>query len=406
MTAAIRSSALVTVVRKAPLRRLTVGHSVSLLALWMYAVCVAVYAFRRGGAEAAGLTYAARILPGALLVSPGAALATRWPRRTVLACADTLRASLVLLTVVAVVLGWPLWAIVIVAGTITATAAVSRPAHQAAIPDLAGDELLVAANAVTSAAENAVMLVAPAIAASLLLIAGPAEGLLAAVGFLGIATFNDLRLPAAPATPAISNTGGTTGAWADALSHPTMRALLMVTAASLIAFGGFNVIVLSLAEQRFGNADAAGYLLAGFGLGGLLGALPATRIVERRPRGAVIGGSAAFAAALALVAAMPTMAGCVLLLGIGGAAATVTEVADGVLTQRLFTGDQLLRVVGVVFSVAWTATAVGALLAPVAIAAVGLTGTLCLLGLLLAASTLPLALTLTRGGRLSAATGR
>jgi hypothetical protein len=54
----------------------------------------------------------------------------------------------------------------------------------------------------------------------------------------------------------------------------------------------------------------------------------------------------AFAAALARVAAMPTMAGCVLLPGIGGAAATVTEVADGVLTQCLFTGDQLLRVVG------------------------------------------------------------
>jgi hypothetical protein len=372
-----------SVIRDTPLRRLTIGHLTSYSATWVYALAVATAAYGRGGAEAAGLVYAGRILPGGVFASFAGTLTARLPRQRLLFGASLARAFVAGLTCLALVADAPLPLLVVFSAAVTLLSSVARPAHQSALPMLAEAEQLVAANAITNLLENVSTLVSPALAAVILINANTRVALVVATaGFLA-ATLVELRLPRLEVVgdPTVARSrAGVLVAWREVLSEPAMRCVLALTVVTLPLFGAMNVIILALGADRLGRPAAGGLLLAAYGLGGVVGAVPALSLVRKSPQLALCGGAALLGAAFVAAALSPLVLISCIGFGIAGLGSTITEVAAETITQRLFTGDALVRVLGVIFSVAWTTMAFGGLIAPLLIAAMGVLDAATLIG--------------------------
>src|ERR671934_1916031 len=85
--------ALREVYRNPSLRRLELGWAGSIIGSWAYAVALAVYAYRHGGASAVGLVALIRWLPAAAASPLAAVLGDRYPRVRVMLATDLLRAA-------------------------------------------------------------------------------------------------------------------------------------------------------------------------------------------------------------------------------------------------------------------------------------------------------------------------
>ena len=76
------------------LRRLQLAWAASTMGTCAYLIALAVVAFRSGGATAVGLIMLVRMVAAALASPPLSALADRFPRRSVMAISDLVRAVL------------------------------------------------------------------------------------------------------------------------------------------------------------------------------------------------------------------------------------------------------------------------------------------------------------------------
>jgi hypothetical protein len=136
--------------------------------------------------------------------------------------------------------------------------------------------------------------------------------------------------------------------------------------------GCLNVLIVVVAFRvMHEGAGAVGFMTASIGVGGLLGAFGAMTLGGRRL--AVSFGFALvfWGLPIALIGARPDFVLAVLLLAIVGAANSVEDVAVFTLLQRIVPDRLLNRVLGVVWGVAMAGVAIGSIIAPVLVAAIG-----------------------------------
>jgi predicted MFS family arabinose efflux permease len=150
---------------------------------------------------------------------------------------------------------------------------------------------------------------------------------------------------------------------------------------------GAQTVLLLLLGRELGYGDAGyGYLLAGCGVGGLIGATLASRLsAARRPHFAVGAVLFAVAVASALLAVTPWLVGAVILaVAIGAGTIMVEVVADTALARSL---DEavLARAYGLAFPASIAGIVAGSLIAAPLVALVGLSGALAAVGGLVAA---------------------
>jgi hypothetical protein len=147
--------------------------------------------------------------------------------------------------------------------------------------------------------------------------------------------------------------------------------IALITAQGFVR-GCLNVLMVVAAFQLFDAGDGAvGYMAAALGVGGLFGALGALGLEGRR-LGAPLGVAVAFwGLPIALVAAWPNLPFAILLLAVVGAANSVEDVAAFTLLQRIVPDQVLARVLGVAWGLVMGAVALGSIVTPPIVDAVG-----------------------------------
>jgi MFS family permease len=366
---------VLAVVRDNPdLRRTQIALAAFYSAEWGVWIAMLVYAYQHGGATVAGVVAVVQLVPAAAFAPFAAMLADRRRPASVLRWGYVAQ-SVAMGATAAMLLADAPRAAVVACGAAAATAVtVTRPTMAALLPALARHPRdLTAANVVTGFNEAATMLAAPALTGLLLGVSGPDAvfAVMAVLVLLGALLVVPVRGPGPAA--AGSARGGALAGFAALAHEPAAQRLVGILSAEFVALGMLDLlyVVLALGVLDMGESGA-GYLNAAFGLGGALSiGVTASLVGRRRLMPSVLLGLAVWAAAFGLLAALPTVAGALLLLAVAGGARTVIDVASRTLLQRTSPPAALARVFGVLESLQSAALAVGSLLAPLVVSLAG-----------------------------------
>ncbi|MDT5023986.1 MAG: hypothetical protein QOE61_412, partial [Micromonosporaceae bacterium] len=334
---------LTLVRRNRPLRRLLAALAVSQIGDWLYNLALLAFVYDRTQSVTwTAVTTAARVLPMVLLGPFGGVLADRYDRRWLMIVSDIVRVGAMVLLAVVAVAGLPVLFAPLLAAISTAAAAVYPPCVAATLPRLVEDADLAAGNAARSVIQSASIIAGPAAGALLLLLGSPVMAfLINAVTFAASAIIL-LGLPAGALFKPPAADGKAAGVLRELRAgvvalrdNPLASRLVGADIMCSLMYGAQTVLLLLLGRQ-LGYGDAGyGYLLAGVGIGGLIGAALATRLGgARNPRYAV--GAVLFAVAVpsALLAVTPWLAGAIVLaVAIGAGSIMVEVVADTALAR-------------------------------------------------------------------------
>jgi predicted MFS family arabinose efflux permease len=147
-----------------------------------------------------------------------------------------------------------------------------------------------------------------------------------------------------------------------------------------------QTVLLVLLSRAFGFGDAGyGYVLAGLGVGGILGTLAAGRAAaSERPRAVLAGALVLVAGPSALMAFTPWLPGLLVWAVFAGAGAVLVEVLCETVLQRDLDEEIFARAYGVALPVSLGGIVAGSLVAAPLVLLVGLTGAVLATGLLAA----------------------
>ncbi|HWE61489.1 MAG TPA: MFS transporter [Chloroflexota bacterium] len=388
------------------------GQVISALGDWLYVTTLIVLAYTlTGSALFAAMLSFARLLPYALFVPIAGVLADRYDRRLLMIVADVGRAAC-MLGLLAATTRATIWLAFPLVFAATCLGSLFRPALGAMVPAVAGDrERLVEANALMSQIDGLSLALGPALAGILILL-GEARGAFAINAATYAISAGTLLLLRTPSRPPKHQTAAT-GWLAEVLTgvrflfgeREGVLGAVTLSTAGMTAFNGASwTLLVALATQtwHFGN-QGAGFLLAGYGVGGLLGGFVSTTLAHRvRPSTAYICSLATSGLLVALFGLSPAGLLPFTLLAGFGAGDVVNQVVGNTIIQTM-TPDALLgRVLGAFEAIVISTMVLGALAAGPLIATVGPRATtvaLAMVALATLLSTLPRLRVLERGKR-------
>src|SRR6202140_4746369 len=240
-----------------------------------------------------GLLQTALTLPFILFAIPAGLLADRFSRRALMAGAEALRAAALLATLLLIWFGLltlPLLALlgfVAVCGTVAYS--VAAPAL---VPSLVPPPTLPAANARIELARTVAFASGPALGGVLVgwVGAAPAFGFAAALSVMAVVLLSGIYEPARPPAPRRRPLQETREGAVFVLHHPLLRPVFITQ--FIFNTGSFLILAVFVpyAVCRLGlSATGVGTTLSMYGVGMVVGALLATRVMRRLPFGTVIG---------------------------------------------------------------------------------------------------------------------
>ena len=359
-------------------------------AVW---IAVIVYAFERGGTATAGAVLVAQLVPAAIIAPFTSIVGDRLRRDTALSLGYLIQAAGCGLLAFAL---WNAPPLAVYAAAVIANCAITftRPVHYAVLPELADTpEELTASNAATGMMEGLGTLAGPGLNALLIVAIGPGGvvGVMALVMVVAALLTFHLRLhvegePHAPADPE-SFIDDALGGLRELKAEPGAALLLVVGGSQFFLIGLLDVFYALLAIEILDvGSSGAGFLAAGFGVGGIVGATIAVALAShQRLSPAMAVGLAMSGLALATVGfAAELLLAFVLIAGVGAARAFF-DVAARTLLQRAVKDDVLARVFGLEEGLQMLGLAVGSAAAPIFVAGFGPRGAFVAAGTLLLA---------------------
>lgn len=382
-------SGLVAALGHRDFRRLMVAFAVSGAGSWAYNVALTVYVYNQTHSAAwASAVTIGRVVPSMIFGSYGGVLAERFERVRLMLNLDVVSTLLMALLTVLAALHGPAGLAIAIGAAVGTISMVYLPAVTAITPQLVPEDDLAAANSIRSTVDNLVVIAGPAIGALLLAVGSPALAFGAnAASYAASAAI--LRFVSARSAPVDVTEGGRVGPLRQmAVGMQTMlasTAAMVLVAYSLIAsfvYGTDTVLFVIVSEHRL-HAGANGYgeLLAGLGVGGVLAAGIVNRIAAWARLGpAILLGIGLYCLPTLLLLVVPNAPSAVPVEVVRGAGTLVVDVLAMTALQRSLPGERLGRVFGAFFTLVLLAISLGALLAPLALHAVGLTSTLWLVG--------------------------
>ena len=374
-----------------PLTRLLVGEFVSSIGDWLYLVAILILVYQvTEDPLILGIVGAARVLPYLFLSIPAGIVADRFDRRLVLLSTDIARGVLMLVIAAVVFVDGPIWLVIALAIGGTCFAAFFGPAIGAYLPTLVADEeQLGPANSAWSTLDNLAFMIGPAVAGILIATGGLVVAfLLNAVSFAVIAVVLwglPRSGPADPTTeeptgepeatagaPTSASPQGIRGGLPPAVLLPVVG-LAIIDVVGSIAGGGLSVLTVVIATTELGGGEeATGFLNAGIGLGGFVGAIVAGVLVLRPSLvPALVGGSVLFGAGLAVVGYAPGLGVAIAAIAVASAGGLLVEVTNTTVFQRAVPDVIRGRALGVLGTITTVAFAGGSFLLPVASGLVG-----------------------------------
>jgi MFS family permease len=386
---------LVAVFRNKNLRRLELAWGAAITAEWAHFVALGVFAYDQGGAVGVGIAGLVRMLPAALVSPFAASFGDRFRRERFLVAIALVGAAALAGSAVAFFVAESAPAIFALAAVVGLSSTLVRPAQQALLPSLARTpEELIGSNGATSLIESLGTLVGPLVAGVLVSVAD--VGVVFAVGTVALlaaaAFFARVRVEGRlrAATTGLEDARRMLLAGLTfVVRAPATRMVVGLIGAQAFVRGCLNVLIVVTAFRVLdANAGAVGYMTAALGVGGLIGALGAFRLAGRRLAVAFGIALVFWGLPIALMASSKFLVTAVFLLAIVGAANSIEDVAVFTLLQRIVPDDVLTRVLGVVWGLAMGGVALGSIVAPAVVAAVGPRAALVVVGAILPLLTL------------------
>lgn len=377
--------------RHKPFRALLAALAVSQLGDWLYNLALVALVYDRTHSVAwTSATTIARVVPMVVLGPFGGVLADRYDRRVLMIVADAVRTGLMVLLAAVAWAGLPIVLAPVIAGLSTIAGAVYPSAVAATMPRLVSDADLPAANGARSATQSIAVIAGPAGGAVLLLL-----GSAGAAFLINAATFalSALLVLAVRGREGLFAAPERTDEDAAGILHELREGVVALRrnglAARLIGadimcsflYGAQTVLLLMLG-RRLGYGDSGyGWLLAGFGIGGLVGAAIAGRFADSRaPRRAIAGILLVASGASALFAVVPWMLGAVALGIVVAVGSMVVEIVADTALAREMDDAVLARAYGVAFPASIGGIAIGSLVAAPLVGLLGLSGALVAVG--------------------------
>jgi MFS family permease len=375
-----------TVLRNPSLRRLQIVYGTSVVAEWGFLVALSVFAYDVRGATGVGIVGVVRMVPAALATPFAAVLSDRFRRELVLLWIELASAAAMAGAAVAFYAG-PLEVLIYaLAGLLAIFSTLLRPTVAALLPSLARDPgELVAANAASLTTESLGTLAGPLLGG---LVVGTTDAGVAFAGAAGIYVVAAVLvrlvrversvIPIRAGKPGEELLGG----FRVAAQDPRPRLLVGLFGAQALVRGALNVFIVVIAFRLLdAGASWVGYLTAALGAGGLIGAFASVTLTGRRLAAPFGVGLLLWGLPIAALALWPNKIWALLMLAIVGVGNSVEDVGGFSLLQRIIHDDVLARVLGVVWGMAMAGVAIGSLVGPPLVHAVGIRGAAAVIGL-------------------------
>src|SRR4051812_8796301 len=294
----MRAAARLPALREPAFRNLFAGQALSRLGDRIAPVALAFGVIGSGGSAAdLGLVVAAGTIPFALFAIAAGVWGDRIPRRRVMIASDAVRAVVQVVTGLLLITGnaevWMLAALAALYGT---GDAFFWPAMNGLLPETIESDRLQEANALLGGTQSASNILGPAIAGVVIAIADPGGAILLDAATFVASIFFLLRIaPGALGAGARDGDEGffeqLRGGWREVRSRSWVWT-------GLIALGAYHVIVLPavfvlgpiLSERELNGASDWAIIVAGFGVGSVIGQVLIYWLPFRRPmRASMIG---------------------------------------------------------------------------------------------------------------------
>ena len=391
--------AIAEVFRNRNLRRLNLAFAGSIIGDWAYAVGASVYAYRQGGPTAVGALGVVRFLSMATLAPFTSMLADKFDRKNVMIAADALRVVLVMSAALMISLDGPPIVVYAVSILTALTGTAFRPAQASLMPSLVNHPgELSAANVASSTIESVGFFIGPAIGGLLLGITSIswvyvfnaitfAWSALLVVGLhpsprTDAETVEDSETRTEEADEPKGMFAGAADGYREIFRNRDIRLLVGMYCAQTVVAGASIVFGVAIALDLLHLKESGvGVINSAVGVGGLLGGFAALMLAQRGKLARDFGlGVILWAAPLLLIAAWPTLPSALIAMALIGVGNSIVDVNAYTILQRLVPDEVMGRVFGAMESAVIGGMALGALLMPILIHAVGLRAGLVILG--------------------------
>jgi predicted MFS family arabinose efflux permease len=381
LAATTAAHALRDVLRNRSIRRIEIAWTAGTAADWALLVVLLVVAYDAGGALAAGVLGAVRVLPGIVAAPFATTLVERYRGDRVLSVINVVRAAGALATAVVVASDLPVELTYALAAVVAGAGSLVRPIQTALLPAFARTpNELVAANVASSTGEGIGTFLGPLLAgllvawtgsttASIVVAAGFATAAAAATGIrfehaadarggVGIDRASRLRLADVPRV--LRRYPGAAVLMGNFVAQIFVRGLLV------------TLIVVAALELLELGETGVGLLNAAIGLGGLVGALGALRLGGGKRLGTIcVVALACWGLPLVLIGAWPVAALALAAFFVVGVSNAVLDISGFTLIQRGVRNEDRMTVFGVFEGLLGVGAFAGSLLGPALIALVG-----------------------------------
>lgn len=374
-------------------RRLLVGLAVSEAGDWLYNVALLAFVYER--THSAGwlaATTAARIVPWVVLGPLGGVIADRFDRRRTMIVSDLLRTVLMLGLAVVALAGLPVVLAPVLAGLATVAATPYPPCTAATTPRLVPDVDLPGANALRAAVGMGAVAAGPVVGAVVLLLGPPSTAFLLNAVTFTLSALAVLSIPGGSAFRPARETSDSQGIVADIVlgaralrAHPVAVRLVGADVVCSVVYGMQTVLLLLLSRDLGLGEAGYGYVLAGLGVGGIVGTTVAGRAARSsRPRTILVAALLVLAVPSSLMAVTPWLPALLVWSVIGGAGAVLVEVLCETALQRELDEEVFARAYGIALPVVLAGIVGGSLVAAPLVALIGLAGSIVSTGVLAA----------------------
>jgi Na+/melibiose symporter-like transporter len=294
---------VLTVLRQRDFALLWFAGLVSLTGDWMLVVALPITVYQlTGSALATGGVLIANKLSALVLGSVAGVFVDRWDRKRTMVIANLVRAP-VLLLLVAVDSAERVWIVYVVAAINSAVGQFFRPAENALLPRVVGEEHLVPANALNALNDNLSQLLGPALGGLVAawsgldgVVVADAASYLVAAGMIATIAASSRAERAHPLDTA-SVTGSWSVVWREWLAglrlirdNPVLRVVFGVFAMASLGEGVLLTAFWVYIDQALGGGTReAGWLLSAQAAGGLVGAVVIGAWGKTRPAVSLLG---------------------------------------------------------------------------------------------------------------------
>lgn len=326
-----------------------IGYAASVIGSAMVPVALTFAVLARGGGAAdVGYVLAAETVPLVALLLVGGVIADRFPRKAAMICADVVRfVSEGLLAALILTGGPPLWGVMVLAGVLGGGQAFFNPALTGLFPEMVSAARLQQANALRGIAMSAGQVVGPALAGLIVAASGPGwaiavDALTYAVSFGALLR---LHIPSRSQPVSRSVLSQFVRGWNEFRSRSWLWLFVVQFASfNLFTFAPFMVLGAIVAHDHLGGAKAWGIILAGLGIGSIVGGLIATRLRPRHPLVISALGAVPFALPVAFTALSADTSVIAISAGVGGVGLAVFDTLWETTFQREVPAGVLSRV--------------------------------------------------------------